>query len=189
MRLYGLLSSLSYYFHILLGKLLGPSHVVSYLRNPNPSITIRLLRAFGAKIGEGTTIKRSIFCDNVYEDQDSTGDFSHLTIGNNCYIGDCVYVDLADELVIKNDVVVAGHVSFITHADCNRSKDLSVLFPRKHAQIIVNEGSWIAFGTTVLQGITIGQRAVIAAHSLVTKDVDEWSVWGGIPAVKMKELN
>jgi len=188
MKVRMILSSLSFYVQLLLGKMLGISYVVQYLRNPNPLVTAKLLRAFGAKIGDATTFKRTIFLDNVFEDENSAGDFSHLVIGNNCYIGDCVYLDLADEIVIKNNVVISGQVSFVTHADCNRSKELKVLFPRTRGRIVVKDGSWIAFGATLLQGISLGERAVIAANSLVNKDVDDFSLWGGVPAVKIRDL-
>jgi len=72
-----------------MGKTFGISYIVRYLRNPDPLISVKLLRAFGARIGERTTVKRTIYLDNVYRDKNSTGDFSHLKIGENCYVGDC----------------------------------------------------------------------------------------------------
>ena len=93
------------------GKILGISSVVRYLRNPNPRVSVRLLRAFGARIGRRTTIKRSLFLDNVWEDENSAGDFSNISIGENCYIGDGVYFDLANKILVEDDVVVSGQVS------------------------------------------------------------------------------
>ena len=51
----------------------GISFLVRYLRNPNPRLTVRLLRAFGARVGNRTTFKRSLILDNTYEDENSTG--------------------------------------------------------------------------------------------------------------------
>jgi acetyltransferase-like isoleucine patch superfamily enzyme len=177
-----------FYYHLLVGKVFGISHIVRYLRNPDPLITVRLLRAFEAKIGEATTIKRTMYLDNVYEDENSTGDFFHLKIGNNCYIGDCTYFDLANEVIIGNDVVISGDVSFVTHADCNRSKYLEELFPRTCEKIIVHDGAWVAFKTTILNGVTIGENSVVTANSLVKKDVENYSVYAGIPAKKIRSL-
>jgi acetyltransferase-like isoleucine patch superfamily enzyme len=178
----------SYYFNLFLGKMLGISHIVKYLRNPNPLVTPNLLRAFGAKIGEATTFKRTIYLDNVFEDINSAGDFSHLEIGKNCYFGDCVYLDLADEIVVKDNVVVSGLVSFVTHADCNRSEVLNTLFPRSSGRITIEDDSWIAFRVTLLPGVTIGKRAVIAANSLVRADIDDDTLCAGVPAVKIRDL-
>jgi acetyltransferase-like isoleucine patch superfamily enzyme len=177
------------YIHLLKGKVFGISCIVRYLKNPNPLITVRLLQAFGAKIGEKTTIKRSISLDNVYEDKDSTNDFSHLKIGSNCYIGDCTYFDLANEIVIGNNTVISGGVSFVTHADCNRSKCLGKVFPRICERIIVEEGAWIAFKVTILNGVTVGENSVVAAHSLVKEDIEKHCVYAGIPAQKMRNIN
>ena len=88
-------SNLNYYKYLFIGKVFGINCIISYLRNPNPKVTIKLLQKFGATVGKGTTIKRSIFFDNVYEDQNSTGGFSYFQIGENCYIGDCTFFDLS----------------------------------------------------------------------------------------------
>ena len=177
-----------FYYYLLLGKLFGISYIVKYLRNPDPLISVHLLRVFGAKIGKATNIKRTIFLDNVYEDENSTGNLSHLTIGNNCYIGDCVYIDLANEVIIGNNVVISGNVSFITHADCNRSKYLNEIFPRTCDKIIAQDGAWIGFGATILNGVTIGKNSLVAAKSLVKEDVQEYSMYAGIPAKKCKSF-
>ena len=183
-----LFNKVSLWWHVFLGKIFGISYIVKYLRNPNPLITVKLMRVFGAQIGEKTTIKRSIFLDNVYEDQDSTGDFSNLKIGNNCYIGDCVYFDLANKIIIGNNVVISGASSFVTHADCNRSIYLDKLFPRTCEEIIINDGVWIAFRSTILNGVVIGKNSVVAAHSLVMHNVEQYSVYAGIPAEKIRNL-
>jgi len=175
-------------FHLLIGKIFGISYIVGYLRNPDPLISTRLLQAFGAKIGKGTTLKRSIYLDNVCRDQNSTGDFSHLEIGNHCYIGDCTYFDLANEVIIGNDVVISAGVSFVTHADCNRSKYLEKAFPRTCGKIVVQNGAWIAFKATILNGVVIGCNSVVAAHSLIKENLEEYCLYAGIPGKKIKGL-
>lgn len=172
----------------ILGKVFGISLVVRYLRNPNPNVTIRLLRAFGAIIGNKTTIKRSFMIDNAYEDKNSSGDFSHLIVGQNCYIGDGVYIDLANQVILADNVVVSGHVSFLTHTDCNRSSYLNKKYPRQCKSIQVSQGVWIGFGATVLAGVTVNECAVIAAHALVNKDVEPKVMYAGVPAKSIKKL-
>jgi maltose O-acetyltransferase len=171
-----------------LGKLVDINIVIRYLRNPNPLVTIRMLRSFGAKIGTGTTVKRTLFIDNAYEDENSVGDFRYINIGNNCYIGDCVYFDLANKIIMEDNVVVSGNVAFITHADCNRSKYLEQIFPRMCKPIKVNDGAWIGFGAIILSGVTIGHQSVVASKSLVLGDTEPRSLYGGSPAKKIKDL-
>jgi acetyltransferase-like isoleucine patch superfamily enzyme len=170
------------------GRILGPSVIVRYLRNPNPLVSVRLLRAFGAVVGNQTTVKGSIFFDNVERDENSTGDFSHLKIGDNCYVGDGVFFDLANEVVIENDAVIAGRVSFVTHAECRRSAYLSRKFPRRCEPIIVGSGAWVGFGATVLAGVIVGSNSTLGAHSLVLKSTEPQCVYFGSPARKVSQF-
>jgi maltose O-acetyltransferase len=166
-----------------------PALVIPYARNPLvPALTKRLLNYHGATIADSTRIKRSFVIDNALTDENSTGDFGHLFIGANCYVGDEVYVDLADKVVIGDDVTISGRVSFITHADCNRSPWVAERFPRETGPIEVGEGAWLGFGATVMHGVTIGEESVVASGALVTDDVEPRSVYGGTPAKKMQEL-
>ena len=54
--------------------------------------------------------------------------------------------------------------------------------------IIVESKVWIGFNVTILKGVTIGEGAVIGAQSVVTKDVEPWTVVGGNPACFIKRL-
>ena len=188
-RLSQALALIEFFFVVLLARILGISLVVRYLRNPNPIIASRLLRTFGAKIGQKTRVKRSLWIDNSYEDHDSRGDFSRLNIGDNCYIGDDVYFDLANDVTIEDNVVVSGRASFITHADCSRSPLLSTAFPRKSGKVTVGSGAWICFGATILPGTIVGQNCVVAAGSVVRENTEPRSLYVGLPARKLRSLS
>jgi acetyltransferase-like isoleucine patch superfamily enzyme len=177
----------SFWLHLLV-QTQGVSGAVRYLRNPNPDYSADLLRSFGAEVGNGTTIKRSLQLDNISRDKNSVGDFQHLSIGRNCYVGDGVYFDLANKVVLGNDAILSGHVSIVTHADCNRSAFLADRFPRKCAPVHVKEGSWIGFGSTLLAGATVGPNSFVAAESLVTEDVESGSLYAGAPAEKVRSI-
>ena len=168
--------------------ILGISSVVRYLRNPNPRVTIKLLRAFGATVGHNTTIKRSLLLDNAYEDMNSVGDFSYLQIGNNCYIGDNSFFDLANRILIEDNAVISANASFITHAECDRSSYLSVKFPRTCAPIVVKTGAWVGYGATIFPGVTIGCHAVLGAHSLLLDNAEPGCLYIGVPARKFRHL-
>ena len=55
--------------------------------------------------------------------------------------------------------------------------------------ILIESKVWIGFDVTILKGVTIGEGAVIGAKSVVTKDVEPWTVVAGNPAKIIKELN
>lgn len=183
-----LLSYMEFAFILLKGKLWGISLVVKYLRNPNPRITVKLLKSFGARIGKGSTVKRSVFIDNSFEDMNSTGDFSNIIIGRNCYIGDCVYFDLSNQIIIEDNCVISGKVSFLTHADCNRSEYLNGIFPRKSISIRIGTGAWIGFNSCLLPGVTVGENSVLAAYSLLRSSTENKTLNAGVPSLKIREI-
>ncbi|TOB35760.1 hypothetical protein CGK06_26050 [Vibrio parahaemolyticus] len=57
----------------------------------------------------------------------------------------------------------------------------------QNAPIVIGNDVWIGFNSTILPGVSIGDGAVIAAHSVVTKDVPSYTVVGGIPAKEIKK--
>jgi putative colanic acid biosynthesis acetyltransferase WcaF len=183
-----IIDSLEFLFIKINKKIYGISFVVRYLRNPNPRISVRVLKYYGAQIGTNTTIKGSLFLDNVDQDKDSAGDFSHLNIGINCYIGDAVSLDLANQVILHDNVVISGRVSILTHSDVNRSMKLSKRFPRKCQKVEIFEDVWIGYGTTILCGVKVSEVCVVASNSLINKDLSSFSVYGGSPVVKIKGL-
>lgn len=52
---------------------------------------------------------------------------------------------------------------------------------------VVEDDVWIGFGTVIMQGVHIGRGSVVAARSVVTKDIPPYEIWAGIPARKIKE--
>jgi acetyltransferase-like isoleucine patch superfamily enzyme len=174
---------------LLAGRTCGISFIVRYFRNPNPRVTIKLLRAFGASVDRDTTVKRALVIDNTFEDRNSNGDFSHLKIGANCYIGDNCFLDLANQIIIEDNAVISANASFLTHADCGRSPYLSEKFPRKCGPIVVKAGAWVGYGATVFPGVTIGRNAVLGAHSLLLENADPECLYVGIPAKKHRDLD
>lgn len=55
--------------------------------------------------------------------------------------------------------------------------------------IHVGHHCWIGTGAIILQGVRIGDGAVVAAGAVVTKDVPEYEVWGGVPARYIRKRN
>jgi acetyltransferase-like isoleucine patch superfamily enzyme len=54
--------------------------------------------------------------------------------------------------------------------------------------VIIRDKAWIGLNAVVLKGVTIGEGAVVAAASVVTKDVEPWTIVAGNPARVMREL-
>lgn len=95
---------------------------------------------------------------------------AHVLIENDVIIGDNVTVksgvQLWDGLYIEDNVFIGPNVTF-TNDLYPRSKQ----YPEKFLQTVVKKGASIGANATILPGITIGENAMIAAGSIVTKDV------------------
>lgn len=106
---------------------------------------------------------------------------SHCLIENNVIIGDRVTiksgVQIWDGLTIENDVFVGPNVTF-TNDPFPRSKK----YHRTPTKTLLQKGSSIGANATILPGIVIGQDAMIAAGSVVTKSVPEFAIVAGNPA-------
>ena len=114
-----------------------------------------------------------------------------VNIGKNVYIGTEVQIDfLYPHLVNIEDYVSIGMKSMIfCHSNPTNSVWLKEnWYPRKVLPVTIKKGSWIAPGVIILPGITIGEHSVVGAGSVVTKDVQPFTVVAGNPAKVIKKL-
>lgn len=108
--------------------------------------------------------------------------------GDNVGIGHfCV---LNTDVVFGNDVMLAAHVGLIAR-DAHRTDIVGTTMfegPRGDSGLVtVEDDVWIGYGAIVLSGVTIGRGAVVAAGSLVTKDVPAYAFVMGMPARVVKQ--
>jgi carbonic anhydrase/acetyltransferase-like protein (isoleucine patch superfamily) len=52
---------------------------------------------------------------------------------------------------------------------------------------VIEDDVWVGLGSTIMQGVTIGRGSIIAARSVVTRDVPPYEIWGGVPAKKIRD--
>ena len=107
-----------------------------------------------------------------------------VNIGKNVFIGVDVIMDPVrpDLIYIGDYVSIAGRNVILTHSDPTKPIRDSKLLDPKFAPVIIKRGAWIAVGATILPGVTIGENAVIAAGAVVTRDIPDYAIAGGIPA-------
>ncbi|KQR94425.1 acetyltransferase [Chryseobacterium sp. Leaf180] len=109
----------------------------------------------------------------------------HTKIGKNVFINfDCVFLDLGG-ITIEDNVQIAPKVSLLTESHPLHPADRQSLIPKP---IHIKKNAWIGANATILQGVTVGENAVVAAGSVVSKDVPDNVVVGGIPAKIIKEI-
>ena len=107
-----------------------------------------------------------------------------LIIGDGTYIGRLVQINAWSNVTIGRNVLIADRV-FISDADHNFSdtcKPIRLQGDSFVGAVTLQDGCWIGIGAVILPGVMVGRNAVVAANAVVTKDVPDCAVVGGIPA-------
>ena len=109
-----------------------------------------------------------------------------LSIGEQSSLADGVWAYCLDWITIGDRVCIGEDARLLTGSHSLTSPTFDLVTK----PITINDNVWIATGAIVLPGVTIGEGAVVAAGSVVTKDVEPWTVVGGNPAkfIKKREL-
>jgi acetyltransferase-like isoleucine patch superfamily enzyme len=107
----------------------------------------------------------------------------HISIGKNVFINfDCTFLALGG-ITIEDDVLIGPKVSLITESHPLNPMQRKGLIGKS---IVIKRNAWIGAGATILPGITIGENSVVAAGAVVSKDVPDNTIVGGIPAKIIK---
>lgn len=120
-------------------------------------LRVKVLRAFGATIGDGVLIRHDVRIHWPWK----------LTVGDSCWIGVGSWLLDLEPITIGDDVCISQGVLLCTGS--HQADDPAFEFD--NAPIRIEDGAWVAARATVLRGVTIGERAVVGATALVTRDV------------------
>lgn len=119
-----------------------------------------------------------------------------LIFGDNVNIGDNVRISCTRSIVIGNNVLIGSKVLIIDNSHgtySGDSQDSPLLPPNKRklssSEIIIGDNVWIGENVVIQKGVRIGKGCVIAANSVVTKNIEENSIVGGIPCKQIKKYN
>jgi acetyltransferase-like isoleucine patch superfamily enzyme len=111
---------------------------------------------------------------------------NEIRVGRNVFVNqNCTFYDLGG-LDIADDVMIGPNVSVITTGhplEPSRRRAATI-----GKRIAIERGVWIAAGATIIGGVTIGENAVVAAGSVVTKDVSPNTLVGGNPARVIRSI-
>lgn len=120
-----------------------------------------------------------------------------IEIGKYFYIGrgsqietDCI---IGDYVIFGNNVAIVGRYDHnfqqigvpIRLAD--EIRDPKYNWKGLSQITIIEDDVWIGYGSTIMSGVKIGKGSIVAAGSVVTKDVEPYSIYGGFPAKKLKD--
>ncbi len=102
--------------------------------------------------------------------------------GNNVFVGkNC---NFRANVIIKNKVMIASNVAFVGGDHRFEKSEICMIDSGRDVfkTIIIGNDVWIGFGSIIMQGVEIGNGSIVAAGSVVTKDVEPFSIVGGNPA-------
>ena len=136
-------------------------------------LKIRLLKAFGAKVGVGVVIKPSVSIKYPW----------FLVIGNHVWIGENVWIDNLTEVTIGSHVCLSQGVMLLTgnHNYTKSTFDLMV------GKIILEDGVWLGAQSVVCPSVTCGSHSVLSVGSVATKNLEAYGIYQGNPAMKVRE--
>lgn len=138
------------------------------------------LRSQGCKIG-----RRVVYYPGIW-----INPASNLHIGDDVDLAKGVLITTKGRVEIGSRTLI-GYRTQIISANHDVPEDRGRIFGSGHKlkKIVIGADVWIGANCVVLPGVTIGEGAVIAAGSVVTKNVDPFAIVGGVPAklIKMRD--
>jgi putative colanic acid biosynthesis acetyltransferase WcaF len=132
-----------------------------------------LLRMFGAKVGKGLVIKPKVRIKNPWR----------LTIGDHCWIGEFVWIDNLESVVIGDSVSISQGAMILTGShDYSRSS-----FPYRLGKIVLEDGVWVGAHAIVCPAVTCKSHSILTVNSVATKNLEAWGIYSGNPAVFVRQ--
>ena len=149
------------------------------------NVEINALSEEGVTIGNNVTILSNtiIECTGVLRNI-GTG----LTIGNNVGISQNCFIQVRGMVRIGNDVIIGPGVSIFSENHIFSDPYLPVSGQGESRKgVTIEDGAWIGSKAVILDGVRIGLHSIMAAGSIVNRDVPDYSVVGGVPAKILKD--
>jgi len=148
------------------------------------NVEINALSKNGVQIGDNVSILKNtiIECTGVLR---KLGD--GLIIGNNVGIAQNCFIQVRGQVNIGNNIIFGPGVSI--YSENHKFSDLDKYINEQgetRQGVKIEDGVWIGSSATILDGVTLGNNSIVAAGSIVNKDVPPYTIVGGIPAKIIK---
>jgi acetyltransferase-like isoleucine patch superfamily enzyme len=109
----------------------------------------------------------------------------NIRVGRNVFVNHaCEFMDRGG-IIIEDDVLIGPKVNLVT---INHPLEPATRRSTYCAPIAIKRGAWLGAGVSVMPGVTIGRNAVVAANAVVTSDVPDDAVVGGVPARVIRHI-
>jgi maltose O-acetyltransferase len=161
-------------------RLWGMDEVNRALLLGRRAYVVGILSRFGATVGDDPDLHAPLTIHNAH------GGYHNLRIGDGCHLGQGVFLDLMDQIEMGDRVTVSMGVMILTHTDVGRSPLRQGALPPTRAPVTIESGAYLGARAILLQGVTVGTCAVVAAGAVVVDDVPAGAVVAGVPARPIK---
>jgi acetyltransferase-like isoleucine patch superfamily enzyme len=146
---------------------------------------INCLASNGMHLGDRVSIGKYAIVrpSNIYGGPIGEG----LVMGNNSNIGPYNYIGCSGKITIGDNVMLAPRVSIYAENHVFDNPNITIKAQGvSKMEVVIEDDCWIAANAVILAGVTIGKGSVVAAGSVVNKDVPAFSVVAGVPARVIK---
>lgn len=151
-----------------------------------------LLGAQYITIGERCNIGRSVQLTawDKFKGQKFTPE---IIIGNNCSIGEDSHITAINSIRLGNNVLLGKKILITDNAHGASSAELLDIAPNyrpliSKGPVVIDDNVWIGEKSSIMPGVHIGKGVIVAANSVVTKDVPPYCVVAGVPAKVIKVM-
>ncbi len=144
----------------------------------------KFLKKYGAKIGENCIIDSGFKIHRP----DKQVPFKNLVLGNNVYIGHNFLVDLTDKVIFEDNTALSANCQVWTHVgDYKYALRDKNDYTEKVDRVIFKEGFVGYAGAIFNPGSILGRYSRVLALSMVSGEIPEKEIWGGIPSKFIKK--
>ena len=165
--------------HALMGEMSEEARRVTFRLNSSyhtPEEVRELLsELFGYKVPESLRVFPPFYSDFG----------KNIHVGENVFINACCHFQDHGGVTIGDGCQIGHNVVFATLNHGLQPEERGITYP---APIVLGRNVWVGSNSTILQGVTIGDNAVIAAGAVVTRDVEAGTIVGGVPARFIKRI-
>jgi len=124
--------------------------------------------------------------NNYFEEGIYIGNGKDVIIGKHCHINENVFIQGA---IIGDFVMIAPNVSILNSTHNYTSIDLPMIMQgeEKNMNPTIEDDVWIGRNAVIMQNVIIGKGSIVGAGAIVTKNVEPYSIVGGVPAKLIKK--
>ncbi len=134
-------------------------------------LKIFLLQLFGCSLGKGVVIKPNVNIKYPWK----------LSLGNYVWIGESVWIDNLDNVTIGNHVCISQGAMLICGSHNYKKQSFDLITK----EITLNDGVWIGAKSIILPGVVAESHAILSAGSVISKNLESFTVYKGNPAEKV----